>query len=61
MLNTVSLKPLLLHDVGNSIDTCMAIDEANAVLVSALAAHEPDDPVFILADKQAGEVFKRGE
>ena len=60
MLNTISIKPILLTDADNAVDTSMTMDTANAVLVSALAAVEGDEPVYILGDMAAvGEAFKR--
>lgn len=50
MFNTISIKPILLTDADNAVDTSMTMDTANAVLVSALAAVEGDEPVYILAD-----------
>lgn len=61
MLNTVSIKPILLTDADNAVDTTMTMDTANAVLVSALAAIEGDEPVVvrILETPNAVDLFKR--
>ncbi len=62
MLNTVSIKPILLTDADNAVDTSMTMDTANAVLVSALAAVEDDGPVVVrILDDEAAvrKAFKR--